>query len=193
MADHPEHCRLCKDKVRALLSAIYGECRTGYSFPWSARPEQYARTIMGEALRQISARLEESRGFRGFIKQSSMPPCDFFVPDPPFILEFDESQHFTEARRETLSLYRPEFKVGFPVSRWLDLCSLIDAKDDDPPDRDERRAWYDTLRDLVPALHGLRPTVRIYAGEFPWCSLDSGSKRDQENFCSILDRRLPIA
>ncbi len=120
-----------------------------------------------------------------------MPPCDFYVSNPAFVVEFDESQHFTQARHTTLSLYRPEFTVGFPVEKWMELCRLIDAKDDDPPDRDERRAWYDTLRDLVPPLQGLKPTVRVYAGEFRWCSLNSESKPDQEAFSSILKERLP--
>ncbi len=117
--------------------------------------------------------------------------CKDRVSDPPFILEFDESQHFTHARHVSLSLYPPEVKVGFPVTRWKELCRLIDAKDDGPPDRNERRAWYDTLRDLVPTVHRLNPTVRVYANEFPWCSLDSASKRDQETFYSILKERLP--
>ncbi len=91
-----------------------------------------------------------------------------------------------------MSLYPPEFEAGFPVARWKELCRLIDAKDDEPPDRDERRAWYDTLRDLVPALHGLKPTVRIYSAEFRWCLLDSRSKKDQETFSSILKQRLPM-
>lgn len=191
--DHSEHCRHCKRQIRQLLAAIYGACLAGHSFPWPARPEEYKKTIMGDALRQILIGLEQLRGHRDFIKSSRMPPCDFYIPNPSFILEFDESQHFTRARHVTLSLYRPEFEVGFSLSQWLDLCSLIDAKDDDPPDRDERRAWYDALRDLVPALHGLKPTVRIYASEFRWCSLDSGSKKDQERFFSILNQRLPIA
>jgi hypothetical protein len=121
-----------------------------------------------------------------------MPPCDFYIPKPAFILEFDESQHFTQARHVSLSLYGPEIKVGFPIGRWLELCCLIDARDNDPPDRDERRGWYDTLRDLVPAVHGLRPTVRVYANEFRWCSLDMRSKRDRETFRSVLNERLPM-
>lgn len=190
--NHSEHCRRCKEQVRQLLAAIYGDCLVGYSFPWPASPEEYKKTIMEDTLRQILAALEQLRGHRNFIKSVQVPPSDFFVPNPPFILEFDESQHFTLARLVTLSLYRPELKVGFPIARWKDLCRSIDARDDEPPDRDERRAWYDTLRDLVPALHGLKPTVRIYSNEFRWCSLDSGSGRDQEMFCSILEQRLPI-
>ena len=193
ISEHPDHCRHCKEQVRRLLTAIYSACLVSHPFPWPARPEGYTKSIMGNVLRQILAGLEQLRGHRDFIKSALMPPCDFYVPDPPFILEFDEGQHFTQARRVALSLYPPEFQAGFPVDRWIELCRRIDARDDDPPDRDERRAWYDSLRDLVPGLHGLRPTVRVYANEFPWCSLDSGSTTDREKFRSLLNQRLPLA
>lgn len=175
-----------------MLLAIYGDCRTGHAFPWPAGPEPYQKTIIGDALRQILTALQRSRGHEGFVKSAQVPPCDFFVPNPAFILEFDESQHFTQARAVTLSLYPPELETGFSVEEWSHWCRAIDAKDDDPPDRDERRAWYDTLRDLVPFLHGMRPTVRLCGNDFRWCGLDSGSKRDRENFRSLLELRLSV-
>jgi len=190
--EHSEHCRACKERVRELQTAIYGDCQVGYSFPWPSKPEAYKNSPIGDLLCQICRALEEFRGYRDFIKSPQVPPCDFYVSDPAFILEFDESQHFTHARLVALSLYPPQAKVGFPVARWQELCRLIDARDDDPPDRDERRAWYDTLRDLVPALHGLKPTVRVYANEFHWCSLNSGSAEDREKLRSILKERLPF-
>jgi len=189
--DHSGHCRGCKERVRDLLKAIYGECRVSPSFPWPSKPEAYSNTATGEALLRISKRLEELRGHQDFIKHPQIPPCDFYVPDSAFILEFDESQHFTSARYASLCLYPHNEKFGFSVERWKDLCLLVNAVDDKPPDRDERRAWYDTLRDLLPPLYGFHPTVRIYAEEFHWCALDSGLKRDQDIFCSFLKERLP--
>jgi hypothetical protein len=106
-------------------------------------------------------------------------------------VEFDENQHFSAPRLVSLSLYPLEFKAGFPLLRWRELCLEIDAKDDEPFDRDERRAWYDVLRDLVPTVHGFCPTVRLYAGEFAWCSLDSSSAKDREIFSASLKGRLP--
>jgi len=91
----------------------------------------------------------------------------------------------------TLSLYPKEVQLGFPLHRWQDLCREIDSRDDEPIDRDERRAWYDTLRDLVPALHGFKPTVRLYAEEFVWCSLDGASTKDIELFNAILKGQFP--
>ena len=189
--EHSAHCRACKERVRELLTAIYGHCHVNHSFSWPARPEDYQQTPIGAALQRIRAGLGDLRGHRDFVKTTLMPPCDFYVPIPPFILEFDESQHFTQARLTALSLYPDEVKLGFSLHRWQKLCREIDARDDEPIDRDERRAWYDTLRDLVPALHGFNPTVRVFAGEFQWCSLDAASRKDRELFSAILDGRLP--
>ena len=189
--EHSAHCRSCKERVGELLAALYGDCRANYSFSWSAKPQDYEGTAIGEVLRQIRDGLEQLRGHREFIKSPQVPPCDFYLPNPRFIVEFDESQHFSRPRLVTLSLYPPEFRTGFPLARWQELCRLIDAKDDTPYDRDERRAWYDTLRDLVPALHGFNPTARLSADEFQWCALHSDSKEDQERFASISKDRLP--
>ena len=191
MPEHPQHCRACKERVRELLAAIYGHCYVNHSFSWPARPGDYEQTPVGTALRRICAGLGDLRGHRDFIKSALMPPCDFYISSPTFILEFDESQHFSRPRLLTLSLYPEEVKLGFPLHRWQDLCREIEARDDEPIDRDERRAWYDTLRDLVPTLHGFKPTVRLYAEEFVWCSLDGASTKDREKFSVLLAERLP--
>ena len=191
---HSGHCRACKERVRESLTAIYGDCQVNQSFPWSSRPEDYVNTPIGDLLQRIRAGVGALRGHRDFIKSAEMPPCDFYISDPPFILEFDESQHFSRARLITLSLYPEQFKLGFRLARWRELCREINAVDDQPFDRDERRAWYDTLRDLLPSLHGFDPTVRLYAGEYPWCSLDASSDSDRANFRGLLGTRLtPIA
>ncbi len=141
---HSDHCRACKERVGELLTAIYGACRVNASFPWSSRPQDYDHTPIGELLQRIRAALATWRGHGDFIRAAIMPPCDFYVDDPPFILEFDESQHFARARLITLELYPETAELGFSVQRWRELCRTIAAVDDEPFDRDERRAWYDT-------------------------------------------------
>lgn len=188
---HSPHCRACKERVRDLLSANFGGRRINQRFPWSSYPEDYINTPIGNPLEQIRRALGDLRGHREFIKSAQMPPCDYFVTDPPFIVEFDEDQHFSGARLVTLVNYPANAPIGFPISRWRGLCREIDAKDDEPFDRDERRAWYDTLRDLLPSMHGFAPTVRLYAGEFPWCTLDPSSAHGAENFRTLLRDRLP--
>ena len=187
---HSPHCRACKQRIYGLLNAIYGQCETNRQFPWSARPQDYADRAIRAALDRIRIALGDLRGHRDFIKSAQMPPCDYFISDPPFIVEFDENQHFSRSRLVTMVNYPEKMAVGFSVSRWQELCREIDATDDTPIDRDERRAWYDTLRDLVPTVHGFRPTVRLYAGEFDWCSLDAGSPHGLATFRALLQDRL---
>lgn len=186
---HSDHCRACKEHVRQLLIALFRDCRIGHQFPWPARPEAYGDTAVGAALERIRRALSDWRGHRRFIKSAQVPPCDFYVFDPPFILEFDESQHFTRARAIALALYPDALPLGYSVDQWRELCGVINAVDDEPIDRDERRAWYDTLRDLVPLVHGFRPTVRLYAGARTWCALDPSDARDLALFEEIITPR----
>jgi hypothetical protein len=173
-----------------MLKAIYGGCQQNYSFGWSASPRDYAKTPIGTTLERIQSSLENSRGHGDFIKSPLVPPCDYYVSAPPFILEFDENQHFSRPRLIALSLYPGDVKLGFSVDDWRELCHSLDAQDDKPFDRDERRAWYDTLRDLVPTVYGFAPTARLYGGAYPWCSLDAGSARDRERFLGWISSRL---
>jgi len=145
---------------------------------------------MGAQLEQIRTALGDFRGHRDFIKSAQVPPCDYFISDPPCIVEFDESQHFSQPRLITLAAYPENFPLGFSRSRWQELCREIDAKDDRPFDRDERRAWYDTLRDLVPIIHGFKPTVRLYAAQLQWCTR-TVSEPDLAKFRSLLSGRPP--
>ncbi len=186
MSIHSERCQECKARVYELLTELYGACEVGLAFPWPSSPEAYGGNAAGDILQVVFKGLGRLRGYHDFIKAPQMPPCDFYCPRRSFIVEFDESQHFTRARRVTLEYYRPEVPVGFPVPQWIALCESIAAVDDDPPDRDERRAWYDTLRDLLPCIHGFKPTVRVYSEAFRWCTLQANSKNDLATFRSLL-------
>ena len=183
---HSAHCRACKERVREILTAIYGECRVNHRFPWPARPEDYASSAIGNSLEWIRNALGDWRGHRDFIKSPQVPPCDYYVSAQPFILEFDESQHFSQARLITLQLYPKTLRMGFSLTRWQDLCREIKAMDDQPIDRDERRAWYDALRDLVPIVYGFKPTVRLYAGEYEWCALDAEDEKHRDTLRDFL-------
>ena len=176
--------------MHELLSAIYGECRVNHPFPWPSQPEAYAGTAIGATLQRIRDALGDLRGHRAFIKSTQMPPCDYFIADPPFIVEFDENQHFSRPRLVALANFPEQIAVGFSIARWQDLCREIDAMDDTPVDRDERRAWYDTLRDLLPLVHGFKPTARLYAAETQWCGF-AVSAHDIATFRTLIEPRLP--
>ncbi|MCY4613892.1 MAG: hypothetical protein OXB94_09760 [Nitrospira sp.] len=184
---HSERCHECKIRVRELLERIYGKCQQNHKLSWPAHLSSYEGTSIYSALRNVVTVLEEYRGFgfEDFVRAKTLAPFDFWVPDPGFIVEFDESQHFTSPRKLVLSAYPDDSPLGFSRERWIALCEQHNAKDDDPPYRDEQRAWYDILRDFVPSLKGFGPTVRLYARDFAWCSLDANSSDDRQRFSAI--------
>jgi copper chaperone CopZ len=181
---HRERCPKCKERVKEFLEKIYGEVKTNYKFDLGTTPEDYRETPYYGRLLEIYRALQNYRGYRKFVKVSTIPRCDFFIPDPGFVVEFDESQHFTTPRKIALEHY-PEIELGFDKIKWIMLCEKINARDNNPSYRDEQRAWYDTLRDFLPAIKGLRPTIRLFAGDLVWCRLNPNNPLDLEKFESF--------
>jgi len=191
MEKHNERCPQCKSTVKAMLERIYGEVHTAYSFAFAATLEEYANSSLYPVLKEIYSSLQACRRNREFIRAHSLPPVDYYIPKPGFIVEFDESQHFTACRKLTLSQYPDDLSVKFNIEKWIRLCSEIDAEDRSPIYRDEQRAWYDTLRDIAPIIHGMQPTVRLYSDDFQWCSLNPDDADDRAWFEKVLMNGIP--
>ena len=183
-----ERCLACKVRIAELLKRVYGTCVRNHGFGWQAGLAPYAATAIGSVLRDVARMLEAYRGYSvgTFVRRELLAPCDYWVPDAGFIVEFDESQHFTRPRRLALSVYEDMIPLAYSARRWMELCELHDARDNHPPYRDEQRAWYDTLRDLVPTIRNLQPTVRLYASDRVWCSLDPDRNEDRERFLELM-------
>jgi hypothetical protein len=188
-----ERCPRCKETIKRLLEKIYGEVRENYKFNVGTHPEDFKGTLYYNELKEIYGSLQNNRGFKDFAKAKTLPNCDFYVVPKPkqkfpgFIVEFDESQHFTLPRKIALEKYPSDLKLGFNREKWIKLCKKIKAKDNDPPYRDEQRAWYDTLRDFLPAILGLKPTVRLFSKDFVWCSLDPENPEDVRRFKRMIE------
>ncbi|NJM83492.1 MAG: hypothetical protein HC844_14365 [Tabrizicola sp.] len=101
---------------------------------------------------------------------------DAFLPDLNCILEFDEMQHFTKQRELSLSLYPDQVSLGYDRSYYMSLCiRFCDAAKAKGAagyrrptaefpfigGRHCQRAFFDTLRDIIPLRNGLAPTIRI--------------------------------
>jgi hypothetical protein len=185
-ARHNERCPECKETILKLLERIYGKAERNHRFEVGTLPEDFKQTAYYEKLREIYEALQNYRGFKEFVRAKGLPHCDFYVANPGFIVEFDESQHFTPLRKIALLMYPNTLKLGFNHKKWISLCEKINAKDNDPAFRDEQRAWYDTLRDFVPLSQSMKPTIRLYAGDFEWCSLNSESEKDLNTFKDFL-------
>lgn len=94
------------------------------------------------------------------------------------IVEFDEGQHFTAARRITLEHY-DEVRAGFDVDEWKRRCDELAGRErgggfgrpcpplfPGPGGRHRQRAFRDFLADVVPVGRGWGPTVRFHDAEF---------------------------
>jgi len=186
--EHNERCPDCKDIVERMLKKIYVDVKPNYKFNIGTNPENFKDTPYYEDLKRIFTNLQNYRGNKDFVYTDTLPNCDYFVPNPGFVVEFDESQHFTIPRKISLLSYPYNSESGFSLGRWAFTCDKTRATDNDPYYRDEQRAWYDTLRDFLPELTGnLKPTVRLYSEEMQWCSLDPNDPDDVARFKNIIE------
>ncbi len=183
---HNERCKECKERVYEMLQEIFGEVKRNYNLDLPSKLESFENLPDFKALSDIYSSLEDYRNHKKFVKAKKLHSVDFFIPDPGFIVEFDESQHFTIPRKIALDNYPKEIELGFDKKRWISLCDHIYAKDNDPIHRDEQRAWYDVIRDFAPLLKDLSPTVRLFARDYKWCSLDLSNQQDKNKFMNFL-------
>ena len=188
---HDERCSKCKKTVEAMLRNIYGRVLRNYRFELGTKPDDYRDYHFYKDIVVIFRILQNYRNHKDFVKEPKLPPCDFFLPEAGFIVEFDESQHFTFCRKLSLLEYPENLVVGFCLKKWINLCEVIDAKDNDPPYRDEQRAWYDTIRDFLPTTEGLKPTRRLFSRDFQWCSMNPENPYHLKIFKAILEGKEP--
>lgn len=107
--------------------------------------------------------------------------CDIVIDQHKIIIEYDENQHFSQARKITLENYPENVKVYFSKDYWIEQCNKINAKDNHPVDRDEKRAYYDAVRDIEAFKHGYK-LIRIKHGDFDWTN---------ENAIEYLNKIIP--
>ena len=187
--EHNERCPDCKDTIERMLKRIYGAVKPNYKFRTGTNPEDFSDKPFYDDLQRIYENLQKYKGNKNFVIMDTLPNCDYYVPDPGFVLEFDESQHFTMPRKIALLSYPYKSRSGFSLAQWISTCDKIKAQDLNPIYRDEQRAWYDTLRDFLPELKGLEPTVRLYSNEMQWCSLNLDNRDDVAHFKAIIEAR----
>jgi hypothetical protein len=186
MKQHNERCRACKDTIFQLLSKIDGNIQQQYDLDLPANLNDYKGTSCFTSLELIHDNLRSYRGYGSFVRTQKLPKADYYLASHRLIVEFDESQHFTKPRFISLSYYPVSLALGYDRHKWMELSNHLNKKDNDPPYRDEQRAWYDTLRDFSSIILGNQPTVRLYAGERQWCSLDAYIAKDVAFFQALV-------
>ena len=148
-----------KNALQLILNKLCdGDVVCEKTFKWMKTPN----IVSGEYQRLYDA-LSSYRGNKDFAKRNVTLRCDFVCESRKLIVEYDERQHFSEARRVSLLSYT-DVPLDFDRQLWIDACRDIHAKDNQPKDRDEVRAYYDSTRDIEAYKHGYR-LVRIMHGQ----------------------------
>ncbi len=153
-----------KNALQRLLQKHYGHIETEKKFDWLKTPDH---TNLPEEYRRIVNALSEYRNHIGFQKSHYQLLCDIVLDVHKIIIEYDEYQHFSEARKITLRNYPENIQLNFSKEKWIEACVKINAKDNSPIDRDERRAYYDAVRDIEAYNNGYR-LIRIKHGDIDW-------------------------
>jgi hypothetical protein len=133
---------------------------------WALVREIYSTLVPGLELPEVMRPIER-RTVDGVLQRRG---------EPPFVVEFDEKQHFNRYRAITLHRYPPRLRTAFPRALWLQRCEAKKTLEGGgfavprPPlfpgegGRHRQRAFRDALADTLPPIHGYLPTLRI--GDF---------------------------
>ncbi len=171
-----------KNALQLLLNRMFnGDIVCEKTFPWLKTPD----IIEGE-YENLYKSLSEYRGDKAFAKRNVQLRCDFVCESEKLIIEYDERQHFSEARKVALLSY-PDIPVYFDRQIWIQACNDINAKDGQPVNRDEIRAYYDSIRDMKASEHGYK-LVRIMHGQ-----IDFEAVGAEENLKKLLNIKSEVA
>jgi len=155
-----------KYALKNILKQRFGHVDTEATFDWLVVPDQ---SSMNDVLSGMHEALVACRGYENFSTPGRKLQCDFFIPSENLIIEYDEKQHFTEPRAISFGFYPENISFAFDIGYWKDECNRIRAKDPDKkyPYRDEQRAFYDSVRDILATRNGMT-LIRIKHGDYNW-------------------------
>jgi hypothetical protein len=150
-----------REALRQILSNRWGAVEVEYKFDEIKVPNLKERNSIRKELLNILDSIEAQRNIKIKGRKNYKLSCDFYLPEVNLIIEFDERQHFTPLRAASLRAYPNGIRLGFDKQQWIDLSEKIRAGDNSPIYRDEQRAFYDSIRDIMASQIGLKPnTVR---------------------------------
>jgi very-short-patch-repair endonuclease len=172
-----------KNALQLLLNKYFdGDIVCEKTYSWLKTPDEIAGSYI-----KIYDALHGLHGDTKFAKKNVTLRCDFVCESRKTIIEYDERQHFSQARLVSLQAYPDDVQLYFDKEFWIKACEDIQAKDNSPVNRDETRAFYDSTRDIECARHGYK-LIRIMHGQVDWNQPDAletlkalvGEKADTE-------------
>jgi hypothetical protein len=181
---------IAREQRAALITSLlkkYPDAKVECSdLPWLRVPKI---ATMDAPLRTIFAALRRHRGHTAFATEGRRLVCDIVIPSQCVIVEYDERQHFSMPRAIALGLYPRDASIGFDVAEWIAHCKTIAATDNVPSYRDEQRAFYDSVRDILAGANRYR-VIRLKHGAIDW--LAKNRNRDILRLLSVRPNRSNI-
>ena len=157
-----------REAFRQALAKRWGPVETEQRFDAVRVPDLADRSAMSPVLRRVLEAIEAHRGIQVQGRKNFRLAFDLYLPEVDLAIEFDERQHFTPLRAAALAASPDHGVLGFDRDRWIALSEQIRAGDNSPAYRDEQRAFYDAIRDLIAPKAGLRPLVRVFEEDVKW-------------------------
>lgn len=167
----PEPREIQKKSLVELVRRRFSTVHLEAVFTWLVVPPL---PLADEPLKTIYDAIKSVRGIADFATPGVPPSCDFYIPSLRLLIEYDERQHFTLQRAAALEAYPSRISLGFDIGYWTSECVSIQASDPNPPHRDEQRAFYDSLRDILAVDNGYF-MVRVKHGAVDWTAADAPS------------------
>lgn len=162
-----------KNALQKILNKLYdGDIVSEKTFDWMRTPSD-----LTEPFKQVYDNLVSYRGDKNFAKRNISLRCDFVCESKKIIFEYDERQHFSQARYIALNSYAG-IPTHFDRNLWLKACTDIQANDRQPINRDEARAYYDSVRDIQAHLNGYK-LIRIMHGQIDFTAADAVERLKQ--------------
>jgi hypothetical protein len=153
-----------KNALQMLCQKHLGHIETEKKFDWLKTPDHNS---LPKEYKAIVSALIEYRNQGAFQKSNYQLLCDIVLDKQKLIFEYDENQHFSKARKIVLENYSNDIQLNYSKASWISACDKINAKDNNPIDRDEKRAYYDAVRDIEAYKNGYT-LIRIKHGEIDW-------------------------
>jgi len=164
-----------RNALLKVLSDRWGFVETEKRLPGIIVPDFKNPSSINPLLKEVLKNIQATRNREVQGKKDLQLPFDYYLPQIGVLVEFDETQHFSKLRAIALRSYPSQVKIGFDKNRWISLAEEIQAKDNDPLYRDEQRAFYDSVRDILATLLGFKPVVRIFQDDVRWEEGDTTS------------------
>ncbi len=106
-----------KNALQKLLQQKFGIIETERKYDWLKTPDPVNSP---QEYKDIIKALVEYRNQGGFLKSGLHPSCDFVFEDHKLMFEYDEYQHFSQARKIALENYPETIHMRRHI--WIRYC-----------------------------------------------------------------------